>query len=317
MISQDTFVKSGLEVYKTTDTNTETVSEETEKEGFILHNGTVKEVYYVDELTDTSFEHDYEDISSNGSVSLLSVDESRFYKGTKILLKKAHNPKTWDDLNNCLMGFITEQTYSENGVELKIVGMSKLLEQEKKFSFKDTKISKILKDMIESAGLKCKIDTTGLNDSKIDYTNISSSGSSSGLAGGQGKDIDELVSGWVGSETDERKKAELIHNGLRDDVGIWYAKYNNSRYHTAKNCLKNHKHLNCGDTSILTVACMRSGGLNAYTALRCDSQHFFTVIDINGTKYYSDLVWSEGQKSQRPFNETWQNNKCGSRYDLN
>lgn len=317
MISQDTFVKSGLEVYKTTDTNTETVSEETEKEGFILHNGTVKEVYYVDELTDTSFEHDYEDISSNGSVSLLSVDESRFYKGTKILLKKAHNPQTWNDLNNCLMGFITEQTYSENGVELKIVGMSKLLEQEKKFSFKDTKISKILKDMIESAGLKCKIDTTGLNDSKIDYTNISSSGSSSGLAGGQGKDIDELVSGWVGSETDERKKAELIHNGLRDDVGIWYAKYNNSRYHTAKNCLKNHKHLNCGDTSILTVACMRSGGLNAYTALRCDSAHYFTVIDINGTKYYSDLVWSEGQKSQRPFNETWQNNKCGSRHDLN
>lgn len=61
---------------------------------------------------------------------------------------------------------------------------------------------------------------------------------------------------------------------------------------------------------------MRSGGLNAYTAFRCDHEHFFTVIEIGGKKYYSDLVWSEGQRSKRPFNETWEMNTCGSKYNL-
>ena len=47
--------------------------------------------------------------------------------------------------------------------------MTKLLDQEKKFSFKQTKRSKILKEMIEAAGLKAKIDVTGLKDDVIDY----------------------------------------------------------------------------------------------------------------------------------------------------
>lgn len=316
VLPQDSFAHSGLEVYSTNDKNVEKTSKDEEKEGFVLQNGTITEIAYFDEIVSDSFEQDYEDISCNGSVSFVSVDETRFYKGKKVFLKKGYNASTWNHLESCLLGFITEQTYSEDGVDIKISGASKLLEQEKQFNYNDTKISKILKEMIESAGLKANINTDGLKDFKVDYSNVSSNSSSSGLAGGQGKTIDDLVAGWVGSETDELKKAELIHNGLRDDVGIWYAHYNNSRYHTAEKCLENHKHLNCGDTSILTVACMKSGGLNAYTALRCDREHFFTVILIGGTKYYSDLVWSEGQRSQRPFNETWQNNKCGSEYDL-
>lgn len=246
VLPQDSFAHSGLEVYSTKDKNVEKTSKDEEKEGFVLQNGTITEIAYFDEIVSDSFEQDYEDISCNGSVSFVSVDESRFYKGKKVFLKKGYNASKWKHLESCLLGFITEQTYSEEGVEIKISGASKLLEQEKQFNYKDTKISKILKEMIESAGLKANINTDGLKDSKVDYSNVSSSGSSSGLAGGQGKTIDDLVAGWVGSETDELKKAELIHNGLRDDVGIWYAHYFNSRYHTPEKCLENHKHLNCG-----------------------------------------------------------------------
>ena len=110
-ISQDSGSHSGVEIYKTKDKNIEKTSKDEEKEGFVLQNGTITEKAYYDELVSNSFEHDYEDISSNGSVSFVSVDEKRFYKGKKILLKKGYNAHEWKDLDNCLMGFITEQSY--------------------------------------------------------------------------------------------------------------------------------------------------------------------------------------------------------------
>ena len=60
---------------------------------------------------------------------------------------------------------------------------------------------------------------------------------------------------------------------------------------------------------------MRAAGLESYIGFRCDHEHFFTVIVIDGTKYYSDLVWSEGAYSQRPWNDTWQHNKCHTVYN--
>ena len=86
-IIQDTLVRSGLEIYKTKDKNIEKTSKDKEKEGFVLQNGTITEIAYFDELVSTSFEHDYEDISSNGSVNLVNIDETRFYKGKKIFKK--------------------------------------------------------------------------------------------------------------------------------------------------------------------------------------------------------------------------------------
>ena len=343
---QDSLALSGLEVYKTKElaevtedskdkskdkkdnskedsdknsNNTSNNSKQKNDDGYTLLNGEIIGISFYNELVNNSFEYDYEDIDNNGSLTLVKVDDSKFYKGKKVCLKKAwQTPKknlVWDDLKSCLMGFITDQTYTEDGVDIKLSGMSKLLEKEELFSFNDTKISEVLKEMIESAGLKANIDVTGLKDEKISYTNISKSGS--GTLGGQGKNIDELVSGWVGSETDELAKAKLVHNGLKS-YGIRYAYYLNSKYHTPDNCLKHAQSpgLNCGDTSILTVSCMKSAGLNAYTVLRCDSAHFFTVIEIGGTKYYSDLTAARGALSSRAWNDTWEHNKCGRKYNL-
>lgn len=301
---------------KTTATSSSNASDaEKDLQRFIAMNGEIKEIAYYGEMYDNGFDEDYEGISNNGNVSFPEIDTSRFIKGKKICLKKANEtgtPLKWKDLESCLLGFISEQTYTPKGADIKLVGMSKLLDQEKKFTFTKTKRSKILKEMIEAAGLKAKIDTTGLKDDEIDFTNVSSSGSgSSDIAGGQGKEIDELVAGWCEGKTTDLEKAKAIHYGLRD-YGIRYRKYYDTEYHTPQNCLKHARDpgINCGDCAILTVACMKSGGLKSYIGFRCDGLHYFAVIVIDGTNYFSDLTWSEGNLSQREWNDTWDHDKC-------
>ena len=293
-MTQDNLVRSGLEVYKTKDKNIEPTSKDEEKEGFVLQNGQITEIAYFDEMISNSFEHDYEDISSNGSASFFEVDETRFYKGKKVHLKKAPDPKKWTDLKSCLLGFITEQSYSEDGVELKISGMTKLLEQEKQFTFKKTKRSKILKSIIESSGLKCKINTKGLKDDKIDYTNVSSSTSSSGSGDA---DLDKWVQETIGNETDEYKKAELIHYGLCKV--LTYTGYECLERNKTISQAWSSKKLNCGSTSMVTVAAFKSAGLSDCQVVH-GPRHFWTIVKINGKEYASDAT-----SKSRKFNTVW------------
>lgn len=285
-LPQDHSSHSGIEIYKTKDKNIEKTSKDEEKEGFVLQNGTITEKAYYDDLVSSSFEEDYEDISSNGSVSFVSVDETRFYKGKKIKLKKGYNAHKWSELDDCLLGFITEQSYSEDRVDIKIAGMSKLLDQEKQFTFKKTKISKILKEMVKAAGLKISIDTTGLKDNKVDYTNVSSS-SSSGTSGSA--EISSFVQEAIGSETDDYKKMELIDKKVNKT--LTYSGYSCSKCSTPEEVLKKKK-ANCADTSLLECACMKSANLDATIVHGCN--HFWTVVTINGKEYACDATNSKG-----------------------
>ena len=338
--------KAGLEVYTTTDndeekkkeeekekksddsketkeeTSSETSTEETEDstQNFKLEKGEIKQIDYLGEIFSDSFESDYTDISSNASISVPISYLKYFYKGRRVCLKKGLQNDTkykWKDMSSAVLGFITEITYTNTKVDVRINGMDKLLDVEKQFTFKQTKRSVIVKKIIEASGLKPKVDVTGLDDDVTDFTNVSStkSSSKSDVAGGQGKEIDELVAGWCKGKTSDLEKAKAIHYGLRD-YGIRYRKYYDTEYETPENCLKHARDpgINCGDCAILTTACMISGGLNAYIVLRCDSAHYFTVIEIDGTKYYSDLTWSEGNLSQREWNDTWEHDTCGNKY---
>lgn len=305
--SQDSLTRSGIEVYKTKDKNIEKTSKDEEKEGFVLHNGTITETAYFDDLVSTSFEHDYEDISSSGSVSFVEVDGTRFYKGTKVLLKKEYEPKQWSDLKNVLLGFITEQTFTEDGVDIKISGATKLLDAEKQFTFKKTKISKILKEMVKASGLKINIDTTGLKDKKVDYTNVSSSSSGdSNSSYAVSQSIQKLADGIAGSETDEYKKFEKGHNwGVKN---THYREYECSQNdNDPDKCYKNRGHLNCGDTAILMCAIYNAMGLEAW--IIHGDYHFWVIVKINGKKYASDCsgshkineVWSTSGHPNSPF----------------
>lgn len=299
--------QSGLEVYKTKDSNKESVSEDHEKEGFVLQNGQVTEINYYANMLSNSFEEDYEDISSNGSVSFPGVNGKVFYKGKRVSLKKAWKSEgktlKWSDLGTALYGFITEQTYSQDKVDIKLSGMSKLLEREHKFTFKKTKRSKILRSIVEAAGLKIKINIKGLNDDVIDYSNVSTASSSS--SGSESEDIVAKVKEIIGSETDDYKKMVLIHEWLR--VHNHYVGYECSRKSSPSECLKSLKN-NCADTARLTRAMMTAANLIAQVVH--GPNHFWTIITINGVEYASDAT-----SHHRKINQVWKGlnyyAKCG------
>ena len=301
--------------------NTASLNEMDSTTNFVLQNGATTQIDYIGELYTDSFEMDYSDISSNSSVSVPIGYMDHFFKGKKVALKKGLQNESlkWDDMETAVLGFVTELAWNKDKIDVKINGMDKLLDQSATFDFTQTKRSEIVKQIIETSGLKAKVDVTGLIDDVIDFKTTSSSKEGGSDTPGIGNaEIDDLVKKWCSGKSSDLEKAKAIHAGLRDEVGIIYQYYLNSRYHTPENCLKhaNSPGLNCGDTAILTAACMKSGGLNAYIVLRCDSAHFFTVIEIDGTKYYSDLTWAEGARSQRAWNDTWEHNKCGNKYDL-
>ncbi len=212
------------------DTDEETINneEETEdseeeltenEEGFTLHQGEILDTYYYGNFFETESEHDYEEIDNNGSISLPSVDKKRFYKGVRLLLRKGWekygetvNPV---ELPEELLGFITEQTYNEDGVELKISGMTKLLEKEYQFDFHQMKISEILTEMIKTAGMVPVVDPTGLDDRVIDYSNVSSGdGNVSGDGSMTEDEAWDIASSWtyggIGTQHDPEKAWSMM-----------------------------------------------------------------------------------------------------------
>ena len=340
-VVQSSLARSGLEVYKTKEeeeeleedvtvssddesddtSSTDDLEEDTSTEGFKLLNGETEEIHYFGGMYSNTFEEDYADISASGGATFHEIDPMQVYKGKKICLKKEwETPSkaiTWEDLKSILMGFVTEQTYSQEKVELKFCGMDKLMDRNAQFNFTQMHRSEIIEAIIEEAGLTPEVDPTGLNDDIMDFSNESSSGSDEEEAGegvSAGGTIDSMVKKWIKGKKGALEKAKAIHEGLKA-YGIVYAYYLNFQYGSAQECLEHaHSGLNCGDTAQLTTAAMKSAGLDAHIELRCDSAHFFTVIVINGTKYYSDLTANSGQRSQRAWNDVWQDNKCGNPY---
>lgn len=307
MVAQDSLARSGIEIYKTKDSNIEKVSDEEDREGFVLHNGTITEISYFDEMFNNSFEYDYEDISNGGSVSLPEVDETKFYKGQKILLKKAWNANKWDDLEDCLLGFITEQSYTEDSVEIKISGMSKLLEQKKEFSFTKTKISVILKEMIETAGLKAEIDTKGLNDVAIDYSNVSGGGGSDLNQSTGSASIDEAVKNAIRGKTDDLEKAKAIDKAFKSHV---IYKYYFDVHHPDLDEAWSNAHLNCADGANVLCAMFIAGGLIA--VIVHTSGHYIVKLTIKGKTYYTDNAANSGNHTTRQFGEVWRGITSGS-----
>ena len=137
-------------------------------------------------------------------------------------------------------------------------------------------------------------------ETKSSTTVASVGGANSSLKGGEGTTIDNLVKKIIGNETDELKKAKLIHEWLRTHVRYKY--YECTRYNTPEKCYNNRTRLNCADTARLTASMMRSAGLTCYVVHRTfNGGHFWTVIVINGKKYASDQT---GNGSA--WNTVWQ-----------
>lgn len=213
-------------------------TEETDDTGFTLHQGEILETYYYQGISETSWENNYEDIDDNGSIKLVEIfDIDRLYKGVRCLIT-AENENygktlTRDTLEDVLLGFITEETFNEAGMELSISGMTKLMEEEYQFSFTQMKRSDIIIEVIKTAGLKPEVDPTGLNDEVIDYTNISKSSSSdsddtgTGDTSGVDGDVVKLAKQVCSGKKGARNKANAICGWISANIPYPHPNYSN------------------------------------------------------------------------------------------
>ncbi|MBP3226111.1 MAG: hypothetical protein J6M08_04220 [Methanobrevibacter sp.] len=303
IILPDTF--SGFEVYKTVNNPKIENDNESSNNKLVAMNGTIKEIAYYDNMYDNSFDEDYESISNTASVSFPEIDEKRFYKGKKVCLKKLNKigSAKWKELITCFIGFISEQTFDTESVDVKLVGMSKLLDQSKEFSFKKTKRSKILKEIITSAGLKADIDVTGLKDDVIDYTNVSSSGSSSsgGYSGSVSADIAEASNQICEGLTTELEKAKAIWKWCHDNLK--YVGYSNSQ-RGAKGCFK-QRGGNCCDHANVVVQMLKAQNI------KCAYEHSGSCYGGKGHVWavaYCEGKWYriDASVKSRSFNQVGQ-----------
>lgn len=271
---------------------------EENEEGFTLHQGEIQEIYYYPNLHTLSWDHDYEELSNNGSCEIPyhETDLKQCYLGVRLCLRvdweEYNETRVLKELPEAILGFITEERFSNALTELTLSGMDKLTEKEYQFEFTQMKRSEIIIEMIKTAGLIPEVDVTGLQDDIIDYSNISSSGDDdSGSTGGEGADIDSLVKKIIKGKKGALAKAQAIHEWLKQNVR--YGSYSCSQCSTPAECLKKLTHLNCADTARLTRAMMSSAGLKAYVAHHSQGPgHFWTIIEIKGVKYASDQTGS-------------------------
>lgn len=335
--------KVGLEVYTTTDKDEEEKKKEEEKnkdsekesdstsdkneedkteeiispeigeEGnkFKLENAPIKQINYIGELYSDSFEQDYTDISSNASISVPITYLKYFYKGRKVCLKKGIQNDTkykWKDMNSAVLGFVTEITYNNIKVDVRINGMDKLLDVEKQFTFKQTKRSEIVTKIIEAAGLKADVNVKGLVDDVTDFTNVSSSESSSGTAKASGSaSIDEAVRKAIQGKTNDLDKAKAIDAAFKSY--IIYDLYSDCEYSDLEAAWKDGT-LNCADGANVLSAMFMAGGLNPViihvpAELTQGYGHYIVKLVINGKTYYTDNASNSGQHTTRPFGEVW------------
>ena len=281
------------------------------KDNFKLCNGPTKQIDYVGELFNDSFEMDYTELSSNATVSVPIDYFKLFFKGKKIALKKQwqNGILNWEHMETCVLGFITELTWNKDKIDIKISGMDKLLDVEAELEFTQTKRSEVVKAIIEAAGLKPKVDVTGLIDDVIDFSTKSSSGSDeegSGDSTGSAT-IDEAVNKAIKGKKTALEKAKAIDSAFKNHV--FYSYYYDVHHPDLDEAWKN-AHLNCADGANVLCAMFIKAKIKA--VIVHVPSHYIVKLTIDGKTYYTDNAADDGKHTTRPFGQVWRGNTSGS-----
>ena len=322
-MNADSLSKSGLEIYTTepmeeekeeekeTNTEEETDEENTEEEteetspaspedastNFVLENGETKQIDYVGEIYSDSWEMDYAEITSSASVSIPTryVGKNLLFKGKKVALKKAwkNGPLEWDKMGTAVLGFVTEFTWNKDKADIKISGMDKLMEADHIFEFTQTKRSEVIKQIIEAAGLKAKVDPTGLNDDVIDFSNASSSeedegSDEEGYSGEVSADIAEAAKQICKGKKTCLDKAKAIWRWCHDNMS--YEGYSNSQK-GAEGCFKSRAGNCCDHANVVVQMCKAVGVKCAYEhsgSCYGGLGHVWAVATCDGKDYRID-----------------------------
>ena len=274
--------------------------------GFSLHMGEILKIFYHGDCNKISFESNYKDMSDGGSINVDEVDLKNSYKGVRVKLvsewEEYGKSLKWEDLEQALLGFIIEQTFSDYETEIKLAGMTKTLEINYKFDFKQMLRSEIINQVILTAGLVPCINVEGLDDDITDFTNISSSGSSDDgdMSSTGSATIDEAVKNAIKGKSGCLEKAKAIDKAFKSHVTYQY--YYNVHHPDLDEAWKN-ANLNCADGANILSAMFRAAGIKA-TILHT-TNHYIVRVTCDGKDYYTDNAANSGNHTTRPFGEVY------------
>lgn len=313
---------SGVGINVVEDDSIDSDNDEEDAIGYTLKMGPITKIKHIGGLESVTFEQDYKDMSDSGTIVLDSVDLKKSYKGVHVKLltnwDSMDNKLTWDDLDTALEGFITEQTFSQDNVEVQLSGMTKTLDMKYNFDFKQMLRSEIINQVILTAGLKPVINIKGLDDDITDFTNVSEGGgsSSSTMTGSTGSDdIDKAVKKAVKNLTDPLAKAKAIDKAFKSH--IVYSRYSNVKY-PELDVAWNKNHLNCADGANILCAMFVSAGLKANIRHIDKSTtgrgvgHYIVRVIIGGKEYFTDNASCGGCHTKNPFGKVWLGKTTGS-----
>ncbi len=289
--------------------------EEEDNKGYKLHCGEIIGTHYVNNINGMSFESDYKEMTTAGNIKVDSIDLTKSYKGVRLQLlsqwEDVDSKLKWEDLSQGVLGFITEQTFTNNNVDIKVNGMTILMEQNVNFDFQQMKRSEIIREVILTAGLKPQINVDGLDDDVTDFKNASESGGSGddgGTTGSTGSaSIDEAVKNAIKGKSDPLAKAKAIDKAFKNHV--YYSYYYDCHFSDIDKAWKN-AHLNCADGANVLCAMFIAGGLKA--VIVHVPGHYIVKLTIKGSTYYTDNAASTGSHTTRPFGQVWNGNTSGS-----
>ena len=289
-------------------------SNEEDAKGFSLHLGTIYGTHHVGGISSFNFESSYKDMDDNATVNLDKVNLNHSYKGVCTRLLADWNPPDtnfdWEHfyIDPATYGFVTEQTFTENNVEIKINGFTKTLDMKYKFDFKQMYRSEIINQVIKTAGLIPVLNFKGLHDDITDFKNYSESDSSSestNIKSTGSNVLDEVVKKAIGTLTETLAKAKAIDKAFKNHV---YYKYYRDVHHPDIEDAWNNAHLNCADGANVLCAMFLSIGINAtivHTAGKDGKGHYIVKLDISGQTYYTDNAASTGSHTTRSFGSVW------------
>lgn len=281
---------------------------ETDEDKFTLHMGEILKKFFYGNIISFDYSYDYADISNSGTINLpyseTNLDEC--YLGVRCRVAHDYVEEDFTDLKELpevFLGFITDESFSSSQTKLGLSGMSKCLEKKYEFNFTQMQISKIMEEVIKTAGLEPVVDFTGLEDQVIDFSNASSSDD----------DSEDTDTSNVAIDTNIKTLATKICKGKKTAVkkaeAIWTWMHNNLNYEYYYNSHKSAVGVlqsgggNCVDHAKLYYKLGAAAGLKVgFINTTCNGYgHVYNGININGTIYTADA----SVKSVGGFNQTW------------
>lgn len=266
-----------------------------------------------------------DDIKEKEKLNEKGVESSELTSEEKKSIKKQAEEEIISEitgLDHSLLGWITEESYTLEGIDLGLNDYGKLLESKDKLVYENMYRSRILEEVIKTAGLEPVVDFTDLQDDVISWTSVSSGDDDESSIGTSDQfndcstilDMTNKLNGRVGgygqmpSNITPNMYAKIGKNGTnyakavkgcktaqevwrKCKAGLTYCGYECTR----DKCVsvswskKSSPGLNCGDSARMFKACCDVCNIPCIM-IHCPG-HFYNAVRVNGKWVTADLCY--------------------------